>query len=108
MTHRQPLLESNAIISIAREGGIAFFPGISKPRKILLSAYDDDKRKRILALLNSAAALAVPAAGQGDQRYFRIEIRNEATPNTAANTLLIPEQDATDELTKLWEQATGD
>lgn len=108
MTIRQPLLESNAIISIAREGGNAFFPGISKPRKIRLSAYDESERNRILALLNSATALAVPIAGGGDQWYYKIEIPKDAVPNVAANTLLIAEKDATDELVKLWEQASRD
>lgn len=105
MSAKQPWLDPNAIIEIAREGGVAFFPGLGKPRKILLSASGADERQRIIALLGSAAALAVPAAGRGDQRYFRIDIRAESAPGAAVRTLLIPEQDATHELTELWERA---
>lgn len=38
---------------------------------------------------------------------FKIEIPKDTVPNAAANTLLILEQDATDELIKLLEQTSG-
>ena len=38
---------------------------------------------------------------------FKIEIPKNTVPNAAANTPLILEQDETDELIKLWEQASG-
>lgn len=90
-----------ALVSISREGGLAFFPGLARARQIDLSSCDAAARERILGVLGAAAAHAVSQAGSGDQRYFRIEIRSGAT----ARTLLVPEQDAADELLGLWEEA---
>lgn len=95
------LLASTAIISIALEGGLAFFPGLANPRQIDLSAYTETERSKIQTLINAVVPVAKPSVGRGDQRFYRIEIHNGATKQT----LLIPEQDAPEDLKKLWEQA---
>ena len=96
---------TNSIISIAREGGFAFLPGLAKPRRIVLSACGEDERNRIAELIRSVAALSVPAAGPGDQRYYRIEIVTGPSVKKPAQTFLLAEQDAPEELVKLWEKA---
>jgi hypothetical protein len=95
------LLASTAIISIALEGGLAFFPGLSNPRQINLATYSEVERNNIQSIINSVVPVAKNSVGRGDQRFYRIVI-NAGTSN---QTLLIPEQDATEDLKKLWEQA---
>ena len=85
-TSKAASLSTESIISIAREGGFAFMPGLAKPRRIVLSKCSEDEQNRIAELIGSVAVLAVPDAGRGDQRYYRIEIVPEA-------------------LVKLWEKA---
>lgn len=51
-------LESNAVIEIYREGGIAFIPKLSGPRRVELSGMSDDKRREICQLINKALPYA--------------------------------------------------
>ena len=96
---------ARSIISIAREGGFAFIPGFAKPRRIALSACGEDERNRIIELIRSAAALALPEVGRGDQRYYRIEILTGPSVKKTTQTFLLAEKDAPEDLVKLWEKA---
>ena len=96
---------TSSIISIAREGGFAVIPGFAKPRRIVLSACGEDERNRITELIRSAAMLAVPEVGRGDQRYYRIEILTGPSVKKPTQTFLLAEKDAPEELVKLWEKA---
>jgi hypothetical protein len=98
------LLASTAIISIALEGGLAFFPGLSNPRQINLATYSEVERNNIQSIINSVVPVAQNSVGRGDQRFYKIEIKT----GNSKQTLLVPEQDATDDLKKLWEQAKPD
>jgi Emfourin len=105
-TKKVAALGTNSVISIAREGGFAFIPGLAKPRNIALSECTEDERTRIAELIRSAAALAVAQAGRGDERYYRIEIHTGPSVKKPVQAFLLAEKDAPDELIKLWEKAT--
>lgn len=100
-------LESNAVIEIYREGGIAFIPKLSGPRRIELSDMSDDKRQQLCQLINQAMPYAQEKenAGHGDQRYFRIEIYFASAEHSASLVVIVPETEAPEELVNLWKQA---
>ena len=103
-------LESNAVIEIYREGGIAFIPKLSGPRRVKLAGMSDDKRQQICQLINQALPFAQEKenAGRGDQRYFRIEIYVESAEHSASLVVIIPETEAPEALVNLWKQAQPD
>ena len=103
-------LESNAVIEIYREGGIAFIPKLSGPRRVELAGMSDDKRQQICQLINQALPFAQEKenAGRGDQRYFRIEIYVESAEHSASLVVIIPETEAPEALVNLWKQAQPD
>ena len=103
-------LESNAVIEIYREGGIAFIPKLSGPRRVELSDMSDDKRQQLCQLINQAMPYAQEKenAGRGDQRYFRLEIYYASAETTASLVVIIPETQAPEELVDLWKQAPPD
>ncbi|MFO6299722.1 protealysin inhibitor emfourin [Rahnella selenatireducens] len=103
-------LESNAVIEIYREGGIAFIPKLSGPRRVDLSGMSDDKRQEICQLINKTLPYAQEKenVGRGDQRYFRLEIYYASAETTASLVVIIPETQAPEELVDLWKQAPPD
>lgn len=103
-------LESNAVIEIYREGGIAFIPKLSGPRRVELSGMSDDKRREICQLINKALPYAQEKenAGHSDQRYFRLEIYYASQAHSASLVVIIPETETPEELVNLWKQAPPD
>ncbi|MGB9097055.1 protealysin inhibitor emfourin [Erwinia sp.] len=104
-----PELTDDAVIDLAREGGFAYIPKLSGPRRIALAQLSGPQREHVCNVLRQAMPLAeTPAeqgrAGQGDQRYYRIEI-SYATPDRLGNiVIIIPEHLAPPELVELWQQ----
>lgn len=102
-----PELSDDAVIDVAREGGFAFIPKLSGPRRIALAQLDPPKREHVCSVLRHALQLGEPPgeqsrAGRGDQRYYRIEI-SYATQHQSGNiVILIPEDQAPPELVQLW------
>lgn len=103
-------LESNTVIEIYREGGVAFIPKLSGPRRVELSGMSDDKRREICQLINKALPYAQEKenAGRGDQRYFRLEIYYTSAEHSASLVVIIPETETPEELVDLWKQAQPD
>jgi hypothetical protein len=103
-------LESNTVIEIYREGGVAFIPKLSEPRRVELSGMSDDKRREICQLINKALPYAQEKenAGRGDQRYFRLEIYYASADHSASLVVIIPETETPEELLELWKQAPPD
>lgn len=102
-----PELNDDAVIDVAREGGVAFIPKLSGPRRFALGQLSQDEKARVCSIMKQAMALGEPAgpqsqAGRGDQRYFRIEI-TYATSHEAGNiVMVIPENLAPPALVELW------
>jgi hypothetical protein len=95
-------LRADAVLELAREGGVAYMPALNGPRRILLAHFDDARRQHICQLINQALpyAEAEANAGRGDQRYFRLELRTERTL-----ILIIPEAHVPEELVELWKES---
>lgn len=102
-----PPLTDDAVIVVAREGGIAFFPSLRGERRFTLGQLPDPQKQRVCHVLEQAMPLGEPEekaaqVGRGDQRYFRIQIHYATHQEVGTLVLLIPEQVAPPELESLW------
>ncbi|MFC3396396.1 protealysin inhibitor emfourin [Brenneria rubrifaciens] len=104
-----PELNDDAVIELAREGGIAWIPKLAGLRRFVLASVPASERERIC----SAIRHAIPQArepgepdgpGRGDRFYYRIHIsyNHPQRDQPADIILLIPEDIAPSELTELW------
>ncbi|SEA98877.1 hypothetical protein SAMN02982996_03160 [Lonsdalea quercina] len=106
----QPRLTDDAIIELAREGGIAWIPKLSGPRWVVLAKLPAEERQRIRAILHSVLPSAQtddPAdrPGRGDQFYYRIHIfHGDSGGGAPPQVWLVPER-AAPELDVLWQNA---
>ncbi|WP_368541635.1 protealysin inhibitor emfourin [Enterobacter soli] len=109
-----PELTDDAVVELAREGGIAFIPKLSGLRRISLSSLDAAQRQRVVNILEQAFPRGMPpgqasSPGSGDQRYFRIQIiwtrHNQAQYTDMI--VLVPEQEAPESLVELWQKGEG-
>lgn len=106
---KTPELTDDAIIELAREGGIAWIPKLAVTRRFVLASVPQILRQQLCTtILNVAPQAQAPdqpdGPGRGDQFYYRIHISysNPHHPQDADVILLIPEQDAPQELEELW------
>ena len=108
------VLTDDAVVELAREGGVAFIPKLSGQRTIALSSLNEAQRQRLVSILEQAFPRGQPpgqasSPGSGDQRYFRIQIiwtgQNQA--HYADIIVLVPEQEAPESLVELWQKGEG-
>jgi hypothetical protein len=106
-----PDLTDDAVIELAREGGVAFIPRLSGQRRITLATLAPAQRQRVIDILQQSVPRGMPpgqpeSPGRGDQRYFRIQIiwtqHNQA--QYAEIIILVPEQEAPPSLVDLWQK----
>ncbi|MDQ0036871.1 hypothetical protein J2W30_004646 [Variovorax boronicumulans] len=106
---RLPPLDRIRIVRIARDGGVAWTPGLSRPRSFLLEGGGDAERHRIEEALQGAAQCGEESgtcAPGGDQRFYRVEVVARDTAKTCASLYFeVPEGQAPDALVHLWKQA---
>lgn len=100
-------LTDDAIIELAREGGIAFIPKLRGERRFALSELPEPQKQRVCQVLEQAMPLGEPEdqaanLGHGDQRYYRIQITYATHREARTFVMLIPEQLAPPELQSLW------
>jgi hypothetical protein len=109
-----PELTDDAVVELAREGGVAFIPKLSGQRTITLSSLKEAPRQRVVNILEQAFPRGQPpgeptSPGSGDQRYFRIQIiwtqHNQAQYTDMI--VLVPEQEAPESLVELWQKGEG-
>ena len=106
-----PELTDDAVVELAREGGVAFMPKLARQRKIALSGLSTVQRQRVADILRQSLTVGMPpgqtgSPGRGDQRYFRIQII-WTQHNQAGFTdiiVLVPENDAPASLVDLWQK----
>ena len=105
-----PPLDQASVVRVTREGGVAYLPGLSRPRSYQLGNCSEELRQQIGEALQSAA----PHAGQrngpgspgGDQRFYRVEVVVEsATTHAGSVSFEVPESDAPEALVHLWKDA---
>ncbi|MFY1933382.1 protealysin inhibitor emfourin [Achromobacter xylosoxidans] len=106
-----PPLEFALRVSLTREGGLAYLPGLARTRSIDLTDCPPGLRQEIGEALRRTAPLATPdcRAQGGDQRYFHVELvfRDPASGDTASLTFDVPEAQAPDVLVRLWRTQAG-
>ncbi|ECT8362208.1 hypothetical protein AAIK02_001408 [Salmonella enterica] len=106
-----PELTDDAIVELAREGGVAFIPMLNKQRKITLATLTAPQRQRVTDILKQTLPVGSPpgqvnSPGRGDQRYFRIQIiwtQHQQAQYTDI-VILVPENDAPASLVELWQK----
>ncbi|EHD20595.1 MULTISPECIES: protealysin inhibitor emfourin [Brenneria] len=104
-----PELNDDAVVELAREGGIAWIPKLAGPRRFALANLPESERERICAAIRNALPLArdpgkSDSPGRGDQFYYRIHISysHPQKNHYAEAILLVPEEYAPPELEELW------
>lgn len=106
-----PPLEFALRVSLTREGGLAYVPGLARTRSIDLTDCPPALRQEVGEALRRTATLASPdcAALGGDQRYFHVELafRDPASGNAASLAFDVPEAQAPDALVRLWRAQAG-
>jgi hypothetical protein len=74
-----PLLTPDSVIRLRREGGLAHFPGLARPRCIHCSRYSEAQRNELWHLLARVEAQAgEPDAPGADRRRFCLSIEDAA------------------------------
>lgn len=104
-----PELTDDVVIELAREGGIAFIPGLRTQRTLVMAQLGSSQRQHLAETLQQSLPLGVApglpgSPGRGDQRFFRIEIirtRHSGAQDTDL-ILLVPEERAPQSLVDLW------
>jgi len=101
---RLPPLDEATVVRVTREGGLAYLPGLARPRSFQLGDCTDALRQKIGDALQSA----VPHAGQpgatvsgGDQRFYRVEVLVQGTEEISVS-FEVPEAEAPEALVHLW------
>jgi hypothetical protein len=108
MIHLPPLSDIQ-IVRIAREGGVAWTPGLSRPRSFCLGKCDDTARRRIEEALQGAAQCGEEegaCARGGDQRFYRVDVVvDDAAKAYASLSFEVPEARAPQAFVQLWKDA---
>ncbi|WBT60554.1 protealysin inhibitor emfourin [Kosakonia oryzendophytica] len=106
----EPELTDDAVVELAREGGLAFMPKLSGKRRIVIAQLSNEQRQRLVEILHQALPLGEPpgqtgSPGRGDQRFYRVQITWTTQPTDVL--LLIPESKAPPSFVDLWREGEG-
>ena len=106
----EPELTDDAVVELAREGGVAYIPMLAGRRRIVIAQLTDEQRQRLIEILHQALPLAQPpgqadSPGRGDQRFYRLQIT--WTTRQSDMLLLIPESKAQPSFVELWREGEG-
>ncbi|QGZ30182.1 protealysin inhibitor emfourin [Stutzerimonas stutzeri] len=101
---RLPELGNDTTVRLSRQGGFAAMQALSRPREIDFARCDEQQRGRICSVLEGCLPLATGMGGQGDRRYYQIELRYRDNQRDDELVLRIPEDRAPGELVRLWDK----
>lgn len=99
-----PALGDEAVVRLSRQGGFARVHALTRPREIEFTHCDLEQRTRICTLLQACLPLARESCGQGDQRFYQIEVRSRVNDQGGGWVLNVPEDQAPGELVQLWDK----
>ena len=99
-----PTLGDEAVVRLSRQGGFAAIHALTRPREIEFAQCDIDQRLRICTLLEGCLPLNSDTSGQGDQRFYKIEVRFRLNEQDDQMVLKVPEDQAPGELVHLWDK----
>nr|WP_298373742.1 protealysin inhibitor emfourin [uncultured Halomonas sp.] len=108
-------LKTKSIVAIRREGGVAAFPGLMKPRRIQCDECTDEQRRELEGVLNLAARTCsdTPAPG-ADRRVFHVDIEEPQQKDAAESdiccvwSLSMNEEETPEALVSLWKSGVPD
>ena len=99
-----PALGTDATVRLSRQGGFAAMQALSRPREIDFASCDEQQRGQVCSVLEGCLPLASATAGQGDRRYYQIELRYRENDRDRELLLQVPEELAPGELVRLWDK----
>jgi len=99
-----PPLQRTTILRISLQGGVAFLPGLARPRPIDLADCPEAERDEILHVLEASARQASEDCGRGDQRYFLVELVYQDGTAEKSTSFQVPENEAPEPLVGLWKK----
>ncbi|MFC3283177.1 protealysin inhibitor emfourin [Litchfieldella rifensis] len=104
MTLEPPVLTASSVVIITREGGLAHFPGLGRPRRIACADCSEVQRQALQRLLVDMAHRCGGdrRSGGADRRVFRICL--DEGRQARQWTLEIAEEQAPDALIALWKR----
>lgn len=73
MTSRPPPLTASSVLRLCREGGVAHFPGLARPRRIDCGRCSETQRDELYRLLTSLDEARVAGA---DRRLLRLSVED--------------------------------
>ncbi|MFD2189323.1 protealysin inhibitor emfourin [Pistricoccus aurantiacus] len=99
-----PSLTPATVVCLSREGGVAHFPGLAKPRRIVCARLDDAQREDLQRLLATAQQHQEPISSESaDRRVIKVLIELKDSGETVWS-LQLAEDQAPQELLELWKQ----
>jgi len=99
-----PALGNDTTVRLSRQGGFAALQVLSRPREIDFSNCNEQQRGQICSVLEGCLPLATSSSGQGDRRYYQIELRYRQNERDDEMVLQVPEEQAPGELVRLWDK----
>lgn len=99
-----PALGNGTTVRLSRQGGFAALQALSRPREIDFSDCNEQQRGRICSVLEGCLPLATRSSGQGDRRYYQIELRYRQNERDDEMILQVPEEQAPGDLVRLWDK----
>lgn len=99
-----PPLGKDATVRLSRQGGFAAMQALSRPREIDFASCSEQQRSQVCSVLEGCLPLASATAGQGDRRYYQIELRYRENDHDSEMLLQVPEEMASGELVRLWDK----
>jgi len=105
-----PPLNEVDIVRLSKEGGLAYIPGLAQRRIFELASCSEVLRRQVCHALEEARARAQSpsSTGNGDQRFFRIELDSGASPAVTVYRFEVPETDAPLALAELLQVALSE
>lgn len=97
-----PALGPDASLRVSRQGGMVAAPGLTRPRQIEFANCNADQRQGLCSVLEQCLPVASKHVGQGDKRFFKVELHYRRDDGDAELILQVAEERAPDELFQLW------
>ncbi|MFQ3787791.1 protealysin inhibitor emfourin [Halomonas sp. A29] len=97
-----PTLTPASVVRLRREGGMAHFPGLARPRCIHCDRYSEAQREELWQLLSCAEAAPAEAPG-ADRRRFCVSV--EEPSGTSVWMLTVAEEAVPQGLIEWWRRA---
>ncbi|MCQ4297563.1 hypothetical protein NAU58_18465 [Pseudomonas stutzeri] len=100
---KMPAIGQDASLRVSRQGGVVAAPGLKRTRQIEFADCDAAQRQGLCSVLEQCLPVASKNVGQGDRRFFTVEVHYRRENSDAELILQIAEERAPQELLQLWQ-----